>query len=187
MSNSRSFLRAIFSSLENSISWSADSQRVDSETCQPRNLCSATYSPLLLTSSSSFKPVKVLYKPSQKQFKFYTFFQYNFTIRNIDHYSSLTPRSPKTIMSYKQYHVWYLAAAWGHLTSANALTNRMLQLNLSLQITVITHALIRKFSLSSELIFLLTFTTENKLEADYALYPDLHRDCLRVLFAGDKV
>jgi hypothetical protein len=90
-------------------------------------------------------------------------------------------------MSYKQHHVWYLAAAWGHLTSANALINRMLQLNPPLLITVITHALIRRFSLSSELTFLLTFTTENKLEADYALYPNLRRDRLRVLFAGDKM
>jgi len=47
-------------------------------------------------------------------------------------------------MSYKQHHVWYLAAAWGHLTSANALINRMLHLNPSLLISVVTHAMIRK-------------------------------------------
>jgi hypothetical protein len=47
-----------------------------------------------------------------------------------------------TNMSYTSHHVWFLASAWGHITSANATIARMLQLNPQLVVTVVHHAFI---------------------------------------------
>lgn len=90
-------------------------------------------------------------------------------------------------MSYKQHHVWYLVPAWGHLTSANALMHRMLQLNPSLLITVIIHASIREFNPLNENQRILILQPVDRLEADQAQYTDLARERLHILPAGEKV
>ncbi|CZR66912.1 uncharacterized protein PAC_16813 [Phialocephala subalpina] len=71
-------------------------------------------------------------------------------------------------MAFKQHHAWFLVPSWGHITSANALISRMLQLNPDLVVTVVHHAM-----------------TFEKAEADIAQYEDIPQDRIRIVGVGD--
>lgn len=54
----------------------------------------------------------------------------------------LTRERARPVMPFQQHQAWYVVPAWGHMTSANALIVRLLQLNPSLVITYLIPAMV---------------------------------------------
>ena len=72
------------------------------------------------------------------------------------------------------HHVWYCVPGWGHHTAAHAQEVALLEANEDLKVTFVYHVLQSKSDclIVAEDPLVLTFVTEQRVEADMATYPE---------------